>query len=134
MFTEILPPMLTLVLPLIGCRFQNCHIFRDSSARLLVGIDDDYSFLEQTGSFNFFGFNNDAMNSCRAFCDQIVKPCGRRTHADNNGHRLEFVVCATLDEFLHDSRSASRRIIFHAAMSLINNEINFIGLRFNRVL
>ena len=42
---EILLPVLAFILPLISRRFQNSHIFRKGSARLLVGVNDNYPFL-----------------------------------------------------------------------------------------
>ena len=73
------------------------------------------------------------MNRRGRICNQIVETFNRRAHANHYGHGLKVVVEAALDEFLHNRRGTSRRNAFHAAMRLVYDEINFIGLSFDCV-
>ena len=109
-------PMFALAQPILSRRRQHRHFLIAG-----VGVDDDYPVLKQARlAHNLIRHRAGIYRRARAF-DQFVKAFNRRRYADNHRQRIQPVVDAALDEFLHDGRRVI--VILRAAMCLVDYQI-----------
>ena len=96
----ILLPVSPFLSPLVGCRLQDGHIFSNCC---FLRIGNDNAVFQKSGSSHFIRCYDDLVNGGGRALYERVEAFRRCRHADDDRHRLQSILRASFQEFLHDS-------------------------------